>query len=198
MLWIVRVDSGGYKLTGLRLKGLWQCREWYVREAGHRPFAFGTKDSCRRTIVELRSVFAVNNRLPRLLCFIQSTETTWHFYQESRARKQSTPDLDSLDLPLKPLSVLNSKVSPNTISIDPSRDSDVAADVQQCESALFEWAESFDTKDWERLPKCLAPKLHVSFRGVSKLTSLDDSDGISSTTVPSWVKCGRACLPRIS
>ncbi|KAI8944913.1 Scytalone dehydratase [Xylaria longipes] len=37
-------------------------------------------------------------------------------------------------------------------------------DVSGCEAALFEWAESYDTKDWERLRKCLAPTLRVDYR----------------------------------
>ncbi|KAK3629215.1 hypothetical protein LTR56_005091 [Elasticomyces elasticus] len=35
-----------------------------------------------------------------------------------------------------------------------------------CQSALFEWAESFDTKDWERLSQCIAPTLYVDYRAV--------------------------------
>ena len=27
--------------------------------------------------------------------------------------------------------------------------------------ALFEWADSYDAKDWERLSKCIAPTLRV-------------------------------------
>jgi hypothetical protein len=34
-------------------------------------------------------------------------------------------------------------------------------DVLGCQAAAFEWAESFDSKDWDRLFKCLAPTLHV-------------------------------------
>ncbi|KAH8785770.1 putative scytalone dehydratase [Diaporthe sp. PMI_573] len=33
-----------------------------------------------------------------------------------------------------------------------------------CEAALFEWAESFDSKDWERLRACVAPSLRVDYR----------------------------------
>ncbi|KAI1267874.1 Scytalone dehydratase [Xylariaceae sp. FL1019] len=36
--------------------------------------------------------------------------------------------------------------------------------VSGCEAALFEWAESYDTKDWGRLRKCLAPTLRVDYR----------------------------------
>ncbi len=37
-------------------------------------------------------------------------------------------------------------------------------DVADCQAAMFEWAESFDTKDWDRLSKCIAPTLYVSLR----------------------------------
>lgn len=35
-------------------------------------------------------------------------------------------------------------------------------DVLGCQTALFEWAESYDTKDWDRLAKCVAPTVRVS------------------------------------
>ena len=34
-------------------------------------------------------------------------------------------------------------------------------DVLGCQAALYEWAESYDTKDWNRLSKCIAPVLRV-------------------------------------
>jgi len=33
-------------------------------------------------------------------------------------------------------------------------------------NAAFEWAESYDTKDWERLRKCLAPSIRLDFRSL--------------------------------
>ncbi|KAK8064119.1 hypothetical protein PG996_008771 [Apiospora saccharicola] len=39
-------------------------------------------------------------------------------------------------------------------------------DVIGCQAALFEWAESFDTKDWDRLRSNLAPTLRVDYRHV--------------------------------
>ncbi|KAG5970579.1 hypothetical protein E4U55_001579 [Claviceps digitariae] len=39
-------------------------------------------------------------------------------------------------------------------------------DLSACQAALFEWAESYDTKDWARLSKCIAPTLHVDYRAV--------------------------------
>ncbi|KAK9418014.1 putative Scytalone dehydratase [Seiridium unicorne] len=37
-------------------------------------------------------------------------------------------------------------------------------DVVGCQNALFEWAESYDSKDWERLSRCIAPTLRVDYR----------------------------------
>jgi len=31
-------------------------------------------------------------------------------------------------------------------------------------TALFEWADSYDAKDWERLSKCIAPTLKIDYR----------------------------------
>lgn len=31
-------------------------------------------------------------------------------------------------------------------------------------AAVFEWAESYDSKDWDRLAKCIAPTLRVDYR----------------------------------
>ncbi|KAH8785997.1 putative scytalone dehydratase [Diaporthe sp. PMI_573] len=39
-------------------------------------------------------------------------------------------------------------------------------DVLACQAALYEWAESFDTKDWDRLRANLAPKLRVDYRHI--------------------------------
>jgi hypothetical protein len=30
-----------------------------------------------------------------------------------------------------------------------------------CSEAAFEWADSYDSKDWDRLRKCIAPTLRV-------------------------------------
>lgn len=35
-------------------------------------------------------------------------------------------------------------------------------DVVGCQAALYEWAESFDSKDWDRLSRCIAPSLYVT------------------------------------
>ncbi|KAL4987327.1 Scytalone dehydratase [Aspergillus falconensis] len=36
-------------------------------------------------------------------------------------------------------------------------------DILGCQAALYEWAESYDTKDWDRLSKCIAPVLHIDY-----------------------------------
>ncbi|OTA95475.1 hypothetical protein M434DRAFT_393708 [Hypoxylon sp. CO27-5] len=37
-------------------------------------------------------------------------------------------------------------------------------DVVGCQAALYEWAESYDTKDWDRLSKCIASTLRIDYR----------------------------------
>ena len=44
-------------------------------------------------------------------------------------------------------------------------------DILACQDALFEWAESYDTKDWNRLSKCIAPVLRVRLHEFCILTS---------------------------
>ena len=39
-------------------------------------------------------------------------------------------------------------------------------EIQGCQHAAFEWAESYDSKDWERLRRCIAPTLCVDYRSV--------------------------------
>ncbi|KAK3629716.1 hypothetical protein LTR22_021806 [Elasticomyces elasticus] len=39
-------------------------------------------------------------------------------------------------------------------------------DVAGCQEVVFEWAESFDTKDWERLSRAVAPTLFIDYRSV--------------------------------
>ena len=38
-------------------------------------------------------------------------------------------------------------------------------DYQGIQHALFEWADSYDSKDWDRLAKCIAPTLRVGRPG---------------------------------
>ncbi|KAL5051900.1 Scytalone dehydratase [Aspergillus fruticulosus] len=37
-------------------------------------------------------------------------------------------------------------------------------DITGCQAALFEWAESYDSKDWDRLKQCIAPFLRIDYR----------------------------------
>lgn len=39
-------------------------------------------------------------------------------------------------------------------------------DYLEIRNLAFEWAESYDTKDWDRLRKCLAPLTRLDFRGL--------------------------------
>ncbi|PSR79726.1 scytalone dehydratase-like protein [Coniella lustricola] len=39
-----------------------------------------------------------------------------------------------------------------------------ATDYLGLSTALFEWADSYDAKDWERLSKCIAPTIRVDYR----------------------------------
>ncbi|KAL8918187.1 MAG: hypothetical protein Q9172_005529 [Xanthocarpia lactea] len=39
-------------------------------------------------------------------------------------------------------------------------------DVVGCEAALYEWAESYDAKDRDRLSKCITPTLRIDYRRV--------------------------------
>ncbi|EUC41195.1 hypothetical protein COCMIDRAFT_106780 [Bipolaris oryzae ATCC 44560] len=36
-------------------------------------------------------------------------------------------------------------------------------EILSCQTVLFEWAESYDSKDWQRLKACLAPTLAVDY-----------------------------------
>ncbi|KAF2118832.1 putative scytalone dehydratase [Lophiotrema nucula] len=40
-------------------------------------------------------------------------------------------------------------------------------DIAGCQSALFEWTDSYDTKDWTRLKECVAPTLRIDYRAFS-------------------------------
>jgi len=37
-------------------------------------------------------------------------------------------------------------------------------EVMGCMAACFEWADSYDSKDWDRLRKCIAPTLRIDYR----------------------------------
>jgi scytalone dehydratase len=36
--------------------------------------------------------------------------------------------------------------------------------MQGCMAACYEWADSYDSKDWDRLAKCIAPTLLIDYR----------------------------------
>ncbi|CAG9984941.1 unnamed protein product, partial [Clonostachys byssicola] len=40
-------------------------------------------------------------------------------------------------------------------------------EVLGCQEALFEWAESYDTKDWDRLAKCIAETLKIDYTSIT-------------------------------
>jgi scytalone dehydratase len=40
------------------------------------------------------------------------------------------------------------------------------SDYLEIRNVAFEWAESYDTKDWDRLRKCLAPSSRLDFRSL--------------------------------
>ena len=40
------------------------------------------------------------------------------------------------------------------------------SDYIEIRNVAFEWAQSYDTKDWERLRKCLAPSIRLDFRSL--------------------------------
>jgi scytalone dehydratase len=40
------------------------------------------------------------------------------------------------------------------------------ADYLELRNVAFEWAESYDTKDWDRLERCLGPSIRLDFRGL--------------------------------
>nr|UWK20067.1 dehydratase [Trichoderma balearicum] len=50
-------------------------------------------------------------------------------------------------------------------------------EVTGCQRALFEWADSYDTKDWNRLKNCIAPTLRIDYRSfLDKLWEAMPSD----------------------
>ncbi|KAH8589370.1 putative scytalone dehydratase [Bisporella sp. PMI_857] len=50
-----------------------------------------------------------------------------------------------------------------------------------CEAAQYEWVESYDTKDWDRLSKCIAPTLRIDYRSfLNKLWEAMPADAFVS------------------
>ncbi|KAI3401773.1 hypothetical protein diail_8151 [Diaporthe ilicicola] len=49
-------------------------------------------------------------------------------------------------------------------SLPASSDEITFSDYLGLNAALFEWADSYDAKDWKRLSKCIAPTLRIDYR----------------------------------
>ncbi|KAJ5635562.1 uncharacterized protein N7484_008875 [Penicillium longicatenatum] len=62
-------------------------------------------------------------------------------------------------------------------------------DVAGCQFALFEWAESYDHKDWTRLAKCIAPTLHIDYRSVmgQEWESMPADDFVALASSPKFL-----------
>ncbi|KAH7390971.1 scytalone dehydratase [Phaeosphaeria sp. MPI-PUGE-AT-0046c] len=60
-------------------------------------------------------------------------------------------------------------------------------DVMGCQSACYEWADSYDSKDWDRLSKCIAPTLRIDYRSfLGKIwESMPASDFVAMASDPS-------------
>ncbi|TQV90950.1 hypothetical protein V2A60_008410 [Cordyceps javanica] len=58
-----------------------------------------------------------------------------------------------------------------------------------CQAAVFEWAESFDTKDWTRLEECIAPTLYVDYRAVMGMIweTMPAADFVNLVTAPAFL-----------
>jgi Scytalone dehydratase len=70
-------------------------------------------------------------------------------------------------------------------------------DVLGCQAALYEWAESYDTKDWDRLSKCIAPTLRVGLpllpHSPPYPPKMLGSNMRRLTTAPSLTNSGKPC-----
>jgi len=65
---------------------------------------------------------------------------------------------------------------------------------------MYEWSASYDTKDWDRLRRCIAPTVRVSRPDSPPSTSqagtrADPGAFSRSTTARSWTRSGRRCRP---
>ena len=45
--------------------------------------------------------------------------------------------------------------------------------MQGCMAAVYEWADSYDSKDWERLRTCIAPTLRVRLASTEKPADME-------------------------
>ncbi|KAL2871743.1 scytalone dehydratase arp1 [Aspergillus lucknowensis] len=62
-------------------------------------------------------------------------------------------------------------------------------DLTGCQFALFEWAESYDSKDWARLAQCIAPTLHIDYRTVmgQEWESMPAADFVALASSPKFL-----------
>ncbi|UKZ94641.1 uncharacterized protein TrAFT101_009496 [Trichoderma asperellum] len=68
------------------------------------------------------------------------------------------------------------------VTIEITMDTDISLqDYLAIRNIAFEWAESYDTKDWDRLQKCLAPSVRLDFRSLHGALHENLSPGEYST-----------------
>ncbi|OKL55332.1 Scytalone dehydratase [Talaromyces atroroseus] len=62
-------------------------------------------------------------------------------------------------------------------------------DIVGCQFVLFEWAESYDSKDWGRLAKCVAPTLHIDYSSVmgQEWKSMPADDFVALASSPKFL-----------
>lgn len=72
----------------------------------------------------------------------------------------------------------------------------ILIEVMGCMAACFEWADSYDSKDWDRLRKCIAPTLRVRLSPIISPSSTNRL--FRSTTDPSSTRSGKPCLQKNS
>ncbi|KAH6635114.1 scytalone dehydratase [Chaetomium sp. MPI-SDFR-AT-0129] len=72
-------------------------------------------------------------------------------------------------------------------------------DILGCQAALFEWAESYDTKDWQRLSRCIAPTLRIDYRAfLNKLwPSMPAADFLAMASDPHVLGNPRLCTQHL-
>ena len=75
------------------------------------------------------------------------TTSTTHSDETAAFAEPQPISFEGTSPPLKPL--------PNPLTSSP--------EYQACSAVLFEWAESYDSKDWARLRTCVAPTLRIDY-----------------------------------
>ncbi|KAF7547644.1 hypothetical protein G7Z17_g7579 [Cylindrodendrum hubeiense] len=80
---------------------------------------------------------------------------------------------------------------------------------QGVQAAVYEWAESYDTKDWARLRKILAPELRIDYRAILNkiwesmpseefITMISHQDILGSPTLKTQHFIGASIYDRVS